>query len=188
MESFSGELTANQIATNASGSSLKEWEVRVESANVKAAQAVESLRQMVEAIGSQFLANFSSGAEAVTALGQVMEGVVEGGGLEPLFNALRPLFAEFTATLQQIAANLPAAFEQVALQHDSAVAWNNLARLRLAQGQMPEAREAARRALARAAQAEPAWLPAAQATQQALDRADRPAGPVPSPQQPAPAR
>lgn len=75
-----------------------------------------------------------------------------------------------------------ATFEQVALQHDSAVAWNNLARLRLAQGQMPAAREAARRALARAAQAEPAWLPAAQATQQALDAADGP------PQQPAPAR
>jgi TP901 family phage tail tape measure protein len=113
MESFSGELTASQIATEASGSSLKEWEVRVEAANTKAAQAVESLRQMVEAIGSQFLANFSSGAEAVTALGQAMESVVEGGGLEPLFEALRPLFAEFTAALEQIAANLPAAFQLV---------------------------------------------------------------------------
>ena len=81
-----------------------------------------------------------------------------------------------------------ATFEQVALQHDSAVAWNNLARLRLALGQMPAAREAARRALARAAQAEPAWLPAAQATQQALDASDGPPQPAAPPQQPAPAR
>lgn len=56
------------------------------------------------------------------------------------------------------------AFEHVARHHDSAVAWNNLARLRWALGQQAQAVEAARQAVARAAQAEPAWLPAAQAT------------------------
>ncbi len=56
------------------------------------------------------------------------------------------------------------AFEAVAQQHDSAVAWNNLARLRLALGQTTAALDAAERAVARATQVEPAWLQAAQAT------------------------
>ena len=57
-----------------------------------------------------------------------------------------------------------AAFEAVAQGHDSAVAWNNLARLRLDAGDRAGARAAAERAVQRAETVEPAWLTAARDT------------------------
>lgn len=62
-----------------------------------------------------------------------------------------------------------AAFAAAAEQHDSAVAWNNLARLRLAAGDRTGARAAAERAVQRAQAAEPAWKDAARATLAAID-------------------
>lgn len=53
------------------------------------------------------------------------------------------------------------AFERVALRHDSAAAWHNLAVMRLRLGQRDVAHTAAERALARAQDAEPQWLEAA---------------------------
>lgn len=49
-------------------------------------------------------------------------------------------------------------------QGDSAVAWNNLAQLRLMRGDIGAAHDAAERAVARARAAEPQWLAEAQAT------------------------
>lgn len=59
------------------------------------------------------------------------------------------------------AAGARAAFQAAAERHDSAVAWLNLARLRLAAGDRNGAREAAQRGLQRAESAEPAWRQAA---------------------------
>lgn len=67
------------------------------------------------------------------------------------------------------AAGAQAAFQAVAERHDSAVAWINLARLRLDAGDAEGARAAARRGLARAEAAEPAWRQAAQQTLAATD-------------------
>lgn len=67
------------------------------------------------------------------------------------------------------AAGAQAAFQAVAERHDSAVAWINLARLRLDAGDAEGARAAARRGLARADAAEPAWRQAAQQTLAATD-------------------
>lgn len=61
------------------------------------------------------------------------------------------------------------AFEAVAQQHDSAVAWINLARLRLDAGDRAGARAAAQRGLQRATAVEPAWREAALATVAATD-------------------
>ena len=65
------------------------------------------------------------------------------------------------------------AFAQAARQHDSAAAWNNLAQARLRSGELPAARAAAQRALARARQAEPQWLAAALETERELAQAAR---------------
>ncbi|MDP2008071.1 MAG: PA2778 family cysteine peptidase [Rubrivivax sp.] len=56
------------------------------------------------------------------------------------------------------------AFEDAAQQHDSAAAWNNLARTRDALGDRAGARTAAASAVARARSAEPKWLPQAEQT------------------------
>ena len=56
------------------------------------------------------------------------------------------------------------AFAHVAQQTDAAAAWNNLANAHLRQGRLPEARDAARRAVLRAATAEPGLLDATRAT------------------------
>jgi len=63
-----------------------------------------------------------------------------------------------------------AAFEAVATRHDSAVAWNNLALARVQLGNRPGALAAAARAVQRATEAEPRWLPAAQQTLDELSR------------------
>ena len=55
------------------------------------------------------------------------------------------------------------AFERVALRHDSAAVWHNLAVVRQRLGQRAAALAAADRALARAPAAEPQWLDAARA-------------------------
>lgn len=62
-----------------------------------------------------------------------------------------------------------AAFEAAAQRHDSAIAWNNLALLRLAAGDRAGARAAADRAVLRADAAEPAWRATARATRAATD-------------------
>lgn len=56
------------------------------------------------------------------------------------------------------------AFNAVAERHDSAVAWNNLARLHLARGDPKQALAAAEKAVARATRAEPQWLAATRET------------------------
>lgn len=58
-----------------------------------------------------------------------------------------------------------AVFAAVAQRTDSAAAWNNLAAARLHLGDLPAAEAAARRAVQRATEAEPAWREAALATQ-----------------------
>jgi len=62
------------------------------------------------------------------------------------------------------AAGAAQAFERAATRHDSAAAWNNLAQARKQAGDLPGARSAAEHAVARAKEAEPRWLDAAQAT------------------------
>lgn len=67
----------------------------------------------------------------------------------------------------QAAADLPRAaqaFSAAAERHDSAVAWNNLARLHLARGESRQALAAAEKAAARAGRAEPQWLAATRET------------------------
>ncbi|MFO1336911.1 MAG: PA2778 family cysteine peptidase [Burkholderiaceae bacterium] len=61
-------------------------------------------------------------------------------------------------------AEAAAVFEAAARQHDSAVAWNNLAQVRWQLGERGAAREAARRAWQRAQAAEPRWRDAVRAT------------------------
>jgi len=65
---------------------------------------------------------------------------------------------------------------QAAQRHHSAVAWTNLARLRLNAGDLPGAEAAAREAVLRAQAGEPAWLaPAQQTLAQAMVLAPKPA-------------
>ena len=62
------------------------------------------------------------------------------------------------------------AFERVALRHDSAAAWHNLALTRQRLGQRDAAQVAAGRAVARARTEEPAWLAASESLQRELAR------------------
>ena len=59
-------------------------------------------------------------------------------------------------------------------RHDSAAAWNNLARLRQSRGDLEGARDAAERAVRRARSTEPRWLDDALATQRGLARPGSP--------------
>ena len=58
--------------------------------------------------------------------------------------------------------------QPLATQHDSAAAWNNLARMQQVLGDLAAARASAARAVARAEVVEPGWLAAARRTQEEL--------------------
>jgi hypothetical protein len=64
-------------------------------------------------------------------------------------------------------------FEQAALRHDSAAAWNNLARVQSQRGLHAAALDAASRAVARAAAAEPHWVETTRETLHAVQAAGR---------------
>jgi tetratricopeptide (TPR) repeat protein len=68
-------------------------------------------------------------------------------------------------------AGAAAAFDHAARRHDSAAAWNNLARVQWQQGRRDDARASAARAVRRARDGEPKWLDAALATAQAVGAA-----------------
>jgi tetratricopeptide (TPR) repeat protein len=68
-------------------------------------------------------------------------------------------------------AGAAAAFDHAARRHDSAAAWNNLARVQWQQGRRDAARASAGRAVRRARDGEPKWLDAALATAQAVGAA-----------------
>ncbi len=118
------------------------------------------------------LATSAGEAEAVEAV-VGFERVAAPAAAISAYSALRGRWpGNLTATMglgnsRHAAGDLPGAagaFAEAAERHDSAAAWNNLARVRLALGESTAAREAAQRALARAETAEPRWLDAARAT------------------------
>jgi TP901 family phage tail tape measure protein len=106
-------MGVTETAMNSSGSAAKEVAIRLDTLEQQTSSAVVAFENLSRAVGVQLSKEVGGVASGFTDLGVAFKNVVEGGGLEPLFAALRPYMEDFEATLKRIAENLPAAFEKV---------------------------------------------------------------------------
>ncbi|MDF1577672.1 MAG: phage tail tape measure protein [Desulfobulbales bacterium] len=108
---YSQEITA--VAMAAAGSAAEEVAIRLASAEVAVDRSKVAFENMSAAIGANFLPEITGVINGITALENSMQEVISSGGLEPLFEALRPQLENIAALLQTMAKNLPAAFEGI---------------------------------------------------------------------------
>jgi TP901 family phage tail tape measure protein len=113
MEGYDDALNVTTMAVNAAGSAQKELEVRMAASEEAVKRNQVAWELLAATIGFQLLDNFKGLTEAQTELAASMKQVVESGGLQPLFDILNPLMEKFAEGLQEIAKNLPEAFEGV---------------------------------------------------------------------------
>jgi TP901 family phage tail tape measure protein len=106
------DLSAKLTAT-AGGSMEKEVVERLKTGEVAVNRFVEAWRQLNTAIGTQFKEGGKDALNALTDLEHSFAKLIEGGGLAPLFDAMRPAIESFVKTVESIANNLPAAFRGV---------------------------------------------------------------------------
>lgn len=107
----SNEITATGL--NSSGSAAKEVAIRLASAEAQINRARVAFSQLAVAIGNEFRTELTGVISGVSELAQSFRDVVRDGGLDPLFDLLRPNLEELERTLRAIAKNLPEAFSGV---------------------------------------------------------------------------
>ena len=97
----------------AGGSMEREVIIRLATGEVAVNRFVEAWRQLNTAIGTQFREGGKDALNALTDLEHSFAKLIEGGGLAPLFDAMRPAIESFVKTVDSISTNLPAAFKGV---------------------------------------------------------------------------
>ena len=105
------EVTASAMAVT--GSVAKEVELRLDSMAKQGDILKTSFDNLAIAIGTKINAQMGGLAEGSSDVLQAFRKIVDSGGLDVFFEALRPQIEAFSRTLQNIAINLPAAFAQV---------------------------------------------------------------------------
>lgn len=113
LSNFNRVLEVTETVSSDAGNAQRELEIRLASTEVAINRVGVAFNQTAVSIGNQFLPETRGIADAATELLSAFRQVVDDGGLQPLFDGLRPLFAEFESNLQTIAQNLPEAFEGV---------------------------------------------------------------------------
>lgn len=113
---FDGLAKINAITASAmekTGSVSKEVNLRLDSAAKQADIAKISFDNLAIVIGQKLNDEFKGVVSGSTSVVQSLKEIVEAGGLDQFFDALRPTVDAFAKTLEDVAKNLPAAFEQV---------------------------------------------------------------------------
>ena len=101
------------IALEKTGSATKEVDLRLDSSAKKADIAKVSFENLAIIVGEKLNKQFDGISDGASSVTQALSDIVTNGGLEPFLLALQPLTEGFSATLENIAKNLPAAFEQL---------------------------------------------------------------------------
>lgn len=113
---FDNLAKVNQITASAmaeTGSAAKEVELRLNSTQKQADSFKVSFDNLAISIGTGLNTQFNGVIAGSTDVVQALRQIADSGGLAGFFDALKPVVAEFSTTLQNIAKNLPAAFNQV---------------------------------------------------------------------------
>jgi TP901 family phage tail tape measure protein len=105
------EVTASAMAVT--GSVAKEVDLRLESMAKQGDILKTSFDNLAIAIGTRINAQLGGLAAGSSDVFQAFRKIVDSGGLDQFFEALRPQIESFSKTLQNIAVNLPAAFTEV---------------------------------------------------------------------------
>jgi TP901 family phage tail tape measure protein len=105
------EVTNSALAVT--GSVAKEVDLRLASTAISVERFKVGFENLAIAIGQQFMSQFTGVVVGANAIELAFTQIVEGGGLAPFFDAIRPALTDFGVLLTQIAHNLPAAFEGV---------------------------------------------------------------------------
>jgi len=93
------------------GSAQREFENRMKATEVAIQRLVTGLGVLSASIGGEFLDGTKGSVEALSELVAAFQQVVDTGGLDELFNAVQPLFAQFQEDVRAVAKALPEAFE-----------------------------------------------------------------------------
>lgn len=105
------EVTASAMAKT--GSVAKEVEVRMASAEKQLDRFKVGFDNLARVLGGEILHELAGVVGGTTDIENAFRKVVEAGGLDPLFDAIRPQLAEFEAQLRTVAKNLPDAFKGI---------------------------------------------------------------------------
>ncbi len=105
------EITA--VAMEHTGSVAQEVNLRLASTKIQTDILKESFDNLAIVIGEKINTQFGGVVSGSSSILQAFRGIVESGGLDKFFEALKPQMEAFASTLQNIAKNLPEAFKQV---------------------------------------------------------------------------
>lgn len=94
----------------AGGSIEKEVTIRLGSAQAVINRTIEAWRQLETALGNQIRVETTGVIQGLGDLAISFKNVVNSGGLDPLFDALRPQLAQLETLIKTVAQNLPDAF------------------------------------------------------------------------------
>ncbi|MFZ7127008.1 MAG: phage tail tape measure protein, partial [Desulfobacterales bacterium] len=109
--SYQLEVTAN--AHKGAGSAIAEVESRLQSAEVIVRRFKEGIANLGTVVGLQFQEAAKSSIDGGTEIMNTLQGLVESGAFEPLFEALRNYFDQLGEYLKDVAEVLPEAVEGI---------------------------------------------------------------------------
>lgn len=100
-----------KVALEASGSTLREFEVRTQSAEFALNQLRAAFTTAAKVTGMEYIEETKAATQATTSLVQAFQQALQGDNADRLFDALRGGLERFSEQVNIIAENLPEAFE-----------------------------------------------------------------------------
>ena len=100
-----------KVALEASGSTLREFEVRTQSAEFALNQLRAAFTTAAKVTGMEYIEETKAATQATTSLVQAFQQALQGDNADKLFDALRGGLERFSEQVNIIAENLPEAFE-----------------------------------------------------------------------------
>lgn len=114
MDEWKTVMERVKVANESAGGSIdSEVTIRLKSAEAQIKSTNEAWRQFLRALGDQFQVNTTGAISSLGALGIAFKNIIDGGGLDPLFELLRPQLANLEEMIRTVAKNLPAAFADI---------------------------------------------------------------------------
>lgn len=113
LNDYNKVLEVTEASQNSTGSALAELTIKLGTAKVASEKLSTAFGYAASTVGKQYLDQTIGITSSLTGLTIAFDDIVASGGLAPLFDFLNPLLDEFSANIDKIATNLPAAFEGV---------------------------------------------------------------------------
>jgi len=114
MDEWQTVMDRVKVANESAGGSIDtEVTIRLKSAVAQINSTNEAWRQFLRALGDQTQVNITGVVSSIGELGIAFKNIIDSGGLDPLFDLLRPQLANLEEMVRTVAKNLPEAFEGI---------------------------------------------------------------------------